>query len=500
MLQSPFLPPVRKRRRPEMTPARVQHEVRFEGVTLYLVERRMGSSRRNFLTHLARSKGFCVHDILSSEVTHIVAEGNPAEELWSWLEEHHLRDMCNLHVLDIRWFTESMQAGRPVAVETRHYIQKPSSKLKTALPATSKPTVSQYACQRRTTLDNQNKIFTDAFEVLAESNEFLDSRGQCLAFRRAASVLKSLQFTLRSLDDIEGLPCLGEQIKSVIEEIFEFRTCSKVEEILRDEKYQTLKLFTSVFGVGPKTAEKWYRKGLRTLKAVLAEPDIHLNKMQEAGFLYYEDISKSVSKADAQAVETLIKDTISYYSSDTKLFLTGGFRRGKEHGHDVDFILTTPEIGKEQALLLFLIDKFKNLGILLYSDFQESTFDIQKLPSCKFEAMDHFPKCFLILKLKTGEQTAGVQQNQNDSRDWKAIRVDLVAPPADRYAFAMLGWTGSTQFERDLRRYARKERRMLLDNHALYDKTKHAFLEAQTEEEIFDLLGLEYIEPWQRNA
>lgn len=28
------------------------------------------------------------------------------------------------------------------------------------------------------------------------------------------------------------------------------------------------------------------------------------------------------------------------------------------------------------------------------------------------------------------------------------------------------------QFERDLRRFARAERRMLLDNHALYDKTK----------------------------
>lgn len=28
------------------------------------------------------------------------------------------------------------------------------------------------------------------------------------------------------------------------------------------------------------------------------------------------------------------------------------------------------------------------------------------------------------------------------------------------------------QFERDLRRFARLERRMLLDNHALYDKTK----------------------------
>lgn len=42
-------------------------------------------------------------------------------------------------------------------------------------------------------------------------------------------------------------------------------------------------LFTSVFGVGPKTAEKWYRRGLRSFSDVLAQPGIHLNRMQQSG-------------------------------------------------------------------------------------------------------------------------------------------------------------------------------------------------------------------------
>lgn len=42
-------------------------------------------------------------------------------------------------------------------------------------------------------------------------------------------------------------------------------------------------LFTSVFGVGPKTAEKWYRRGLRSFSDVLAEPSIQLNRMQQTG-------------------------------------------------------------------------------------------------------------------------------------------------------------------------------------------------------------------------
>lgn len=42
-------------------------------------------------------------------------------------------------------------------------------------------------------------------------------------------------------------------------------------------------LFTSVFGVGPKTAEKWYRRGLRSFSDVLADRSIHLNRMQQNG-------------------------------------------------------------------------------------------------------------------------------------------------------------------------------------------------------------------------
>uniref|UniRef100_A0A6Q2XPC1 DNA-directed DNA/RNA polymerase mu n=1 Tax=Esox lucius TaxID=8010 RepID=A0A6Q2XPC1_ESOLU len=452
---------------PKQASARCQEEVKFKEVMVYLVEKKMGRSRRNFLTSLARSKGFRVDDVLSDEVTHVVAEDNQAGGLWSWLREQGLRDISKVQVLDISWFTESMREGRPVTVESRHHIQ-----------------VRDF----------------DALEVLAESSEFNENEGRCLAFRRAASVLKSLPSAVRSLGATQGLPCLGEHTEAVIEEILQFGRCFKVEEIQCDERYQALKLFTSVFGVGPKTAEKWYRRGLRSFKEILNEPAIQLNKMQRAGFLYYRDISKTVSKAEAQALRCIIEETVHWIMPDAILALTGGFRRGKEYGHDVDFLVTTPELGREEGLLLHVIDRLQDQGILLYCEHQGTTFDATKLPSCNFEAMDHFEKCFLIVRLYEDQVEGGLQRNPGDSRAWRAIRVDLVVPPVDRYATALLGWTGSRQFVRDLRRFARKERRMLFDNHALYDKTKKMFLSTTTEEDIFVHLGLEYVEPWQRNA
>ncbi|KAG1963037.1 DNA polymerase lambda [Pimephales promelas] len=489
--------PTRKRR-PEAAFPRGHDEVKFKDLTLYLVERRMGKSRRNFLSNLARSKGFCVDDALSGNVTHVVSEGNAAQDLWHWLEEQGFGETPHTHVLDVSWFTESMSAGRPVPVELRHYIQNPVVDHRSCAHPSGKPesAVSAYACQRQTTLDNHNKIFTDALEVLAENMEFVGNRGPCLAFRRAASVLKSLRAPLQHLEETQRLPCLGEHCKAVLEEIFECGSSSRAEDTLNDERYRTMKLFSSVFGVGPKTAESWYCRGLRTFEQVLTEPSIRLNRMQTAGFLFYEDISKPVSRTEASALKIIVEEAVMCVNPHATVHITGGFRRGKEFGHDVDFIIKTPEPGQEDAVLPALIQRFKAQNILLYSDFQDSTFDLSQLPTHRFEAMDHFSKCFLIVKLKR-EQESGEREA---SRDWRAVRVDLVAPPLERYAYALLGWTGSTLFERDLRRFARLERGKLLDNHALYDKATKAFLPACTEEEIFAHLGLEYIEPWQRNA
>uniref|UniRef100_A0A667ZV62 DNA-directed DNA/RNA polymerase mu n=1 Tax=Myripristis murdjan TaxID=586833 RepID=A0A667ZV62_9TELE len=485
MLHAPVASRMRKRPRPLEPSAQRKGEVKFQDVRLYLVERKMGCSRRSFLSQLARSKGFIVEDVLSDKVTHVVSEDNDAAGLWAWLEGCGLKDLPKMQVLDIGWFTDSMREGKPVAVETKHCIQDTLPRLPEGSTPTPVATVSQYACKRRTTTQNNNKIFTDAFEVLAESYEFNEIEGRCLAFRRAASVLKSLPWAVQRLEATQDLPCLGGHTKAVIQEILQYGRSFEVEKILSNERYQTLKLFTSVFGVGVKTAEKWYRRGLRSFRDILAEPSIHLTRMQQFGFLHYGDISRAVSEAEARALGNIIDEAVRAITPDAVLALTGGFRRYKT------CLLS--------SVLICLFSKYP-LSILLYCDYQASTLDMDQLPCRRFEAMDHFAKCFLILRLEAGQVEGDLQRVEGDSRSWRAVRVDLVSPPIDHYAFALLGWSGSRQFERDLRRFARLERKMLLDNHALYDLTKKEFLEAKTEKDIFAHLGLEYIEPWQRNA
>uniref|UniRef100_A0A8C8R888 DNA nucleotidylexotransferase n=1 Tax=Pelusios castaneus TaxID=367368 RepID=A0A8C8R888_9SAUR len=478
-------------------------EVKFSELVIFIMERKMGVTRRTFLMELARRKGFRVENELSDSVTHIVAENNSCAEVLEWLRGHKVRDSSKFELLDISWFTACMAAGKPVESEKKHQLivqpayfatlDTPDSEASSFVAGT----VSQYACQRRTTLNNYNKKFTDAFDILAENYEFRENEVSSLAFMRATSVMKCLPFTVVRMKDLEGLPCMGGQIRDVIEEIIEEGESSRVKDVLTDERYQSFKLFISVFGVGLKTSEKWYRMGFRTLEEVRADKTLKLSRMQKPGFLHYEDLVSCVSKGEADAVSLIVNNTVRTFLPDALVTITGGFRRGKKIGHDVDFLITSPGLQEEEEIL--------HKGLLLYYDLVPSTFEQAKLPSRKVDAFDHFQKCFLILKLHqqrvdTSSSSTLKESDKAEVKDWKAIRVDLVVSPFEQYAYALLGWTGSRQFERDLRRYATHEKKMMLDNHALYDKTKRIFLKAKSEEEIFAHLGLDYIDPWERNA
>ncbi|XDB65032.1 hypothetical protein ABFV05_018648 [Capra hircus] len=474
------------------------HDIKFQNLVLFILEKKMGTTRRNFLMELARRKGFRVENELSDSVTHIVAENNSGSEVLEWLQVQNIRASSQLELLDVSWLIESMGAGKPVEITGKHQLVVRTDYSATPNPGFQK--ISQYACQRKTTLNNYNHVFTDAFEILAENSEFKENEVSYVTFMRAASVLKSLPFTIISMRDTEGIPCLGDKVKCIIEEIIEDGESSEVKAVLNDERYQSFKLFTSVFGVGLKTSEKWFRMGFRSLNKIMSDKTLKFTKMQKAGFLYYEDLVSCVTRAEAEAVGMLVKEAVWAFLPDAFVTMTGGFRRGKKIGHDVDFLITSPGSAEdEEQLLPKVINLWEKKGLLLYYDLVESTFEKFKLPSRQVDTLDHFQKCFLILKLHHQRVDSG-KSNQQEGKTWKAIRVDLVMCPYENHAFALLGWTGSRQFERDIRRYATHERKMMLDNHALYDKTKRMFLKAESEEEIFAHLGLDYIEPWERNA
>nr|XP_023414354.1 DNA-directed DNA/RNA polymerase mu isoform X3 [Loxodonta africana] len=310
-----------------------QPPARFPGVTIYLAEPRMGRSRRAFLTRLALSKGFCVLDEYSSEVTHVVMEQTSAMEAVCWQERQAVAapsDWTLSKLVNMSWFTESMAAGQPVPVECRHCLEVAKPRKGAASPAWVPP----YACQRLTPLTHHNASLVEALETLAEAAGFEGSEGRLLSFRKAASVLKALPSPIIALRQLQGLPYFGDHSSRVVQEMLEHGVCEEVETVRCSERYQTMKLFTQIFGVGVKTADRWYQEGLRTLDDLLKQPQ-KLTQQQKVGLQHHQDLSTPVQRQDAEALQRLVEAAVAQALPGATVMLTGGFRRGKLQGHDV---------------------------------------------------------------------------------------------------------------------------------------------------------------------
>lgn len=494
---------LRKRRRPPPTVADSnQGALRFPEVGIFLVEKRMGRSRRAFLSKLARTKGFRVEEVYSDTVTHVISEQNTRDEVCEWLQAQPGPGGLDSHaLLDVSWFTESMAAGSPVVIEPRHCLVSIQCPESDACEVES-PTMPVYACQRRTALPNWNQSLTDALEILAEEADFGNSEGRSLSFTRAASVLRSLPCPVTRLEDLTSLPCFGAHSKRVVQEILEDGSSVEVQQVLHSERYRTLKVFSGIFGVGKKTADRWYQEGLRTLDD-LQKKEKKLNRQQEAGLQHYTDLNSPVTRLEADEIQRVVQDTVLRFLPGAIITLAGGFRRGKLSGHDVDFLITHPNEGKEMGLLMKVVSWLSSQGLLLYHHMRQNSYKepTEMAVQVNKDRLDHFESCFSIFKLDVpNEHIKSSSTEAEKLRNWKALRVDLVVTPFSQYPFALLGWTGSKQFERELRRFAVHERKMILNSHALYDTKQNKMLPAHCEEDIFAHLGLDYIPPTERNA
>ncbi|XP_074545763.1 DNA-directed DNA/RNA polymerase mu [Halichoeres trimaculatus] len=503
-------------------------EIKFPQVVLFLLERKMGASRRSFLSHLGRKKGFQVEDKFSESVTHIISENNSGSEVRTWLDSQVKGQTPPVHLLDISWFTESMKAGHPVQILDRHKLQEQQI-TEAEVKVFSVPS---YACQRRTSLENHNTVLTDALSLLAENAELSNEEGRGVAFCRAAAVLKSLPEQVTSMKQLKGLPCLGDHSLRVIKDVLENGASSEVESTKQSERYKALKVLTGIFGVGSKTAHRWISEGILNLQQ-LRDSGQTLNRAQQAGLEHYDNLNQPVTKAEADTIGDIVQRAVVSVLPGARVTLIGGFRRGKQTGHDVDFLITHPEEGREEGLMPKVVSYLEAQGCLLYQKTTRNSYlEAQGGPGRPSSNMDRFERCFSIFKLHK-EDKQGAKQGATETvngdpasclhtlsqkesceasdegseeekssthRRWRAVRVDLVVSPISQFAFALLGWTGSKLFERELRRWAGHEKSMSLSSHALFDSKQGCYLRATSEEEIFTHLGLEFIPPSERNA
>lgn len=206
--------------------------------------------------------------------------------------------------------------------------------------------------------------------------------------------------------------------------------------------------FSQIYGVGKKTAERWKNLGFTSLDQI-KEP---LTEKQKMGFKFYNDFLQPIPRKELD----LFNQSLSCIH--LPFDICGSYRRGKPFSSDIDVLVFSTDMNK-------VVSKFK--------------------------------KCKLIKD--TSEIGERVCEGVTYPLGGFHRRIDIRLYFFKReYPFALLGFTGSKNFNISIRAIADSKGFLLNDRGLYYRNGKEVPFNIKTEKDIFDVLGLPYLEPSER--
>uniref|UniRef100_T1JNH2 BRCT domain-containing protein n=1 Tax=Strigamia maritima TaxID=126957 RepID=T1JNH2_STRMM len=512
-------------------------KISHPNLKLYFIPGRIQAKRLQIMRECAIKNGFIVQDKLSEDTTLMLTEFENEDQVFRNININP--NKCDwiksIQIVSTKWLIDSVKQKTSLFPVPREYTIKSENVDERPLSPKNDIDYNCYACRRKAPLKHHNSKLTNALEIVALHAELRNNSedyGRALAFIKASAVLKSLPFTVSKLSQVSKLKNIGKHSLSIIQDILEDGISNEVEQITKDNWFITVKLFNSVFGVGPVVANRWYQIGLRTIDDIKQLQ--HNGQLQTAGDIakinygiaFHSELNTPLLKSEAENILQFFKFESEKISPGIQLSLAGGFRRGKSQGHDVDILVTHPIEGEEIGFLPKLHQRLTELQLILYGYFHKNSFSevkaLQQLEKRTVQqngaAIDDFEKCFYIFRMPTkaasndfsnisldGEilppksEFARIVELAECERNWKAVRVDVIITPAHQFPFALVGWTGNKNFNRSIRNYAKKKLNMRLTSNGLWSYTNQQRICASSEKDIFNLLNLDYINPEDRN-
>jgi len=170
--------------------------------------------------------------------------------------------------------------------------------------------------------------------------------------------------------------------------------------------------------------------------------------------------------------------------------IVGGYRRGKQMSNDVDIVISHPDQKTGAEKIKGLCTRFaKHLhkrGLVTHLMHLSGFHVPNALRTGHWDSLEKALTVFIL------------PSNTNRIRIHR--RLDLIFAAPEAYWTAVAGWTGSKIFERDLRLWAKTEKGMKFDSTGITRRHDSKVFYPTNEKEVFDILGLEWIDPIMRNA
>ncbi|XP_037084109.1 DNA polymerase beta-like [Pollicipes pollicipes] len=326
------------------------------------------------------------------------------------------------------------------------------------------------------------------------------------AYRKAASALSRHPVRVSSGSEARQLPGVGRKIADKIDEFVQTGRLGKLDKIRASDEAVAIGQLSRVSGVGPAKARELFSAGVTSLEELRRRPEL-LNHHQSLGLRYVSEFEARIPRTEAAALEGHVCSRLAALDPLYCATVCGSYRRGAESSGDVDFLLTHPaftsSVNEKPArgssanqkpakgsaanqkpahgaaanektggqLLRAAVDQLKNEGFIT-------------------DTLSHGDTKFMGVCLLPGERYTVHR------------RIDIRLVPHDQYFCAVLYFTGSDEFNRQMRAHA-LEQRFTLNEYTLRPLgatgTPGEPVPVTSEEEIFEYLQYPYRRPEERS-
>ncbi|MEK7546988.1 MAG: DNA polymerase/3'-5' exonuclease PolX [Patescibacteria group bacterium] len=311
-------------------------------------------------------------------------------------------------------------------------------------------------------------------KIIREIGEYLEMRDvpfKPRAYEKAALIIGDLEeevseiYKNGGLKALEEIPGVGVSIAEKIEELLKTGRLKYYEDFKRKAPVNLSEL-TAVEGLGPKSIRKLYQKlGVRNIrgleKAARAGKIKNLEgfgkKSEEKILTGIEFLKKSGGRfllGNVLPLAKMLEERLRKLPDVEKAIVAGSTRRRKETIGDIDILVISRKSQK---------------------------------------VMDYFTSMPEVANVvAVGETKSSVKLSSG-------LDVDMRVVPLESYGAALNYFTGSKDHNVALRRLA-MEKKMKLNEYGLFSvkSGKEKRIAGRTEEEIYKVLGMEYMEPEMR--
>ncbi|PWN54047.1 Nucleotidyltransferase [Violaceomyces palustris] len=378
-----------------------------------------------------------------------------------------------------------MKRGRTPDTEVESGMPGPSTSSASATRPPRPWRDTRYACERPSPLQCINQGLVDELEVIRRERELTGDEFSKMAYMRALSAIKAYPYDLsKNPSQASKLTGVGSKIGKLAEQYYEKGCIIEAKIIRRDKAIQTMIAFNELYGVGPTAARDAYNEGCRTLEDVIKKGKslgTHLTRSESLRIL--PDLQSKIPRPEVEAIAHLISRMMEKIIPGCQHTICGGYRRGKPESSDVDIVYTHPDNRHNKAALHRLLDDLRREGIVTH------------IVSVTTPGLDedstnvHVDVAQIVVLPPISPLTPNPRHR----------RVDIIFCPFSVYGAAVLGWTGSHIFERDLRIFCRKEGYKFSFT-GVTRLSDGKVLDTPTEREIFELFKLEWMPPEWRNC